>query len=190
MAKRRSPGLWVLLAGLVCASGVHGQITPIEVDGCARLARVIHSEVAAAVIYGPGKSGPWLIELGQGDISICTHTTRTVSRAFTSAMQSAGVSVSWHADKFETKSLPIDYCLNAFLSQCSPDRSPPDIVGGSHPDFVQTRWAVVAKAVMQEMYNPFTSDEVRFRDNDLKLRIGLSLRSIGVTRPRSLPSPR
>lgn len=190
MAKRKFAGLRVLLAGMVYASSVHGQITPVEVDGCARLARVIHSEVAAAVIHGPGKSGPWLIELGQGDISICAHTTRTVSRAFTSAMQSAGVPVSWHANKFETKALPIDYCLNAFLSQCSPDRSPPDIVGGSHPDFVQTRWTVVARAVMHEMYNPFTSDEVRFRDNDLKLRIGLLLRSIGATSPRSLPSPR
>lgn len=195
MAKRTfaGPGL-VGVAGLFACllhvGNVHGQLTPVAVDGCAKLARVIHSEVAAAATYGPGKSGPWRIDPGQGDISICTHTARTVSRAFTAAMRSAGVAVKWHVNDAWAKPLSSDYCLNAFLAQCIPGRSSVNVVDRGDPDFVQRSWALVAKAVMGEMYNPVSSDEVRFRDNDLKLRIGLSLRSIDATRPRRLPNRR
>jgi hypothetical protein len=195
MAKRTfaGPGVfgWVIaVAVLLFAATVHAQLTPVAVDGCAKLARVIHSEVAAAATYGPGKSGPWLIDPGKGDISICTHTARTVSRAFTAAMKSAGVAVKWHVNDAWANPLPSDYCLNAFLAQCFPARGPVDVVDRSDRDFVQRSWALVAKAVMREMYNPVSSDEVRFRDNDLKLRIGLSLRSIDATSPRRLPSRR
>lgn len=183
-------GLVIAVAVMLFTATVHAQLTPVAVDGCAKLARVIHSEVAAAATYGPGKSGPWLIDPGQGDISICTHTARTVSRAFTAAMRSAGVAVKWHVDDAWAKPLSSDYCLNAFLAQCIPGRSSANIVDRSDPDFVQKSWALVAKAVMGEMYNPVSSDEVRFRDNDLKLRIGLSLRSIDATSPRRLPSRR
>lgn len=184
MAKR----IFAAIAVLLHAATVHGQLTPVAIDGCAKLARVVYSEVAASATYGPGKSGPWLIDLGQGDISICTHTARTVSRAFTSAMRSAGFSVNWHLDYRAVNAVPVDYCLNTFLSQCSPDRHSADVVEQVDPGFVEAIWAVVAKAVMREMYNPASSDEVRFRYNDLKLRIGLSLRSIEVISPRSLPN--
>ena len=195
MAKRTfaGPGVfgWVIaVAVLLFAATVHAQLTPVAVDGCAKLARVIHSEVAAAATYGPGKSGPWLIEPGKGDISICAHTARTVSRAFTAAMKSAGVAVRWHVNDAWANPLPSDYCLNAFLAQCFPARGSVEVVDRSGRDFVQRSWALVAKAVMREMYNPVSSDEVRFRDNDLKLRIGLSLRSIDATSPRRLPSRR
>ncbi len=195
MAKRTfvGPGLVggaALFACLLYVGNVQGQITPVTVDGCAKLARVIHSEVSAAAMYGPGKSGPWLIDPGQGDISICTHAARTVSRAFTAAMKSAGVAVKWHVNDAWANPIPSDYCLNAFLAQCFPARSSVNAVDRGDPDFVQRSWALVAKAVMREMHNPVSSDEVRFRDNDLKLRIGLSLRSIDATSPRRLPSRR
>ena len=186
MAKRIFAALTVLLY----AATAHGQLTPVAIDGCAKLARVVHSEVAAAATHGPGKSGPWRIDLGQGDVLICTHTARTVSRAFTSARRSTGYTVNWHVDFVAENAGPIDYCLNAFLSQCSPDRNSVDIVEQSDPDFVKAIWVLVAQAVMQEMYNPVSSDEVRFRDNDLKLRIGLSLRSVGAIKPRLLPNRR
>jgi hypothetical protein len=41
-------------------------------------------------------------------------------------------------------------------------------------------WTIVSEAVMSDMYNPFSSDIVSFRYDDLKLRLGLSLRSIGA----------
>ena len=178
MAAHRIIALVVCVTMLFQVSRVFAQPTPVEIDGCAKLARVIHSEVASAVSHGPGKSGPWVIDLGQGDLSICTHTTKTVSRAFTSAMKSAGVAVNWSAGQLEAKTHSSAYCLYAFLSHCFPDRSPGYVVDRHHRDFVQSTWSIVARAVMQEMYNSFSSDEVRFRDNDLKLRIGLSLRSV------------
>jgi len=158
------------------------QMMPISIDGCAKLARVVYDEVSAAALYGPGNSGPWLIDIGQGDISVCTHTAKTVSRAFSSAMLSAGISVEFERYGRD----PGDFCMSAFLSQCYPSRYPlesPSI--GLNSAMVSQSWSIVSRAVMHEMYNPFSSDEVRFRDDDLRLTIGLSLRS--VNRPR-LPS--
>jgi hypothetical protein len=77
------------------ASAASAQTNHIAVDGCANLARIVYTEVAAAAIYGPGKSGPWKIDLGKDDISLCDHTAKTVSRAFTSALLSAGIDVNW-----------------------------------------------------------------------------------------------
>lgn len=163
------------------ANDARAQGMSVSVDGCAKLARVIYAEVSAATIYGPGRSGPWLIDLGQGDISVCTHAAKTVSQAFTSAMLSAGLSVSWQQDDRDDIPDRGHYCLSAFLSQCYPDRYPlTSIASSADSMLVQKSWAVVSQAVMREMYNPISSDEVRFRDSDLKLRIGLSLRSVNV----------
>lgn len=180
MAKRTFAVLLVsLLAGLP-VSHARAEAVPVAIDGCAKLARVIYAEVSAAAIYGPGLSGPWLIDLGQGDISVCTHAAKTVSQAFTSAMMSAGLEVNWRRDDYGGPPDRGDFCLSGFLSQCYPNQSPPlsSPAYGVNASLVQKSWAVVSQAVMREMYNPFSSDEVRFRDNDLKLRLGLSLRSI------------
>jgi hypothetical protein len=158
------------------------QPIPVTVDGCAKLARVIYDEVSSAAFYGPGNAGPWLIDIGQGDISVCTHAAQTVSRAFSSALKSAGITV-----KFEGYGQDMgDFCLSAFLSQCYPSRYPLESASiGVDSAMISQSWTIVSRAVMREMYNPISSDEVRFRDNDLKLRLGLSLRS--VNRPQ-LPS--
>ena len=154
----------------------------VSVDGCTKLARVVYDEVFAAALYGPSSSGPWLIDIGQGDISVCTHAAKTVSRAFSSAMMSAGISVTWQPYPRD----PGDFCLSAFLSQCYPSRYPFESPGiGVDSAMVSQSWAIVSRAVTREMYNPISSDEVRFRDSDLRLRLGLSLRS--VNRPQ-LPS--
>ena len=181
MAKRTFAALLVSLIVALPASEASAQLSPIMIDGCARLARVIYSEVSAAATYGPGRSGPWLIDIGQGDISVCTHTAKTVSEAFTSAMMSAGIDVNWPSGSRSSG----DFCLSVFLSQCYPDRYPLSSLASSTDSMlVQKSWAAVSQAVMREMYNPMSSDEVRFRDNDLKLRLGLSLRSVGDTRGR------
>lgn len=177
MAKRNFAALIVLSALGLTAQAASAQQIAVTVDGCAKLARIIYAEVSAAALYGPGRSGPWVIDPGQGEISICTHTAKTVSHAFTTAMLSAGFTVSWDKQFID----PGDYCDSGFLSQCYPDRDPllaptfsVDTV------FVQESWMIVSQSVMREMYNPFSSDEVRFRDNDLKLRLGLSLRLAGA----------
>ncbi len=181
MAKRIFAALIIPLVLGLAASQTHAQLSPVAVDGCAKLARVVYSEVSAAAVYGPNKSGPWSINLGQGDLSVCEHTARTVSRAFTSAMLSAGIDVSWSRDDTSNG----DFCWSGFLSQCYPERDRLSYSGiGTDAAFVQQSWSVVSQSVMREMYNPFSSDEVRFRDDDLKLRLGLSLRSIGVSGDR------
>lgn len=173
----------VLLISLVAGNAVaqsRAQPIPVAVDGCAKLARVVYAEVSAAAIYGPGNAGPWVIDQGLGDIAVCAHVAKTVSQAFTAAMLSAGMEVSWYRDDFGGPPDRGDFCLSGFLSQCYPNQSPPLLNSsyGANDALVRNSWAVVSQAVMREMYNPFSSDEVRFRDNDLKLRIGLSLRSI------------
>jgi hypothetical protein len=175
---RRTFAVWAVALVLVFqAQTTEAQVKPITIDGCAKLARVIYSEVSAAALYGPKKSGPWSIDLGQGDLAICDHAAKTVSRAFTSAMMSAGIDVFWGREEFDNAG----YCWSGFLAQCYPDRSRVaySSVGGD-ADFVRKSWSVVSQAVMREMFNPYSSDEVRFRDGDLKLRLGLSLRSVGA----------
>ena len=181
MAKRTFATLVISLLATVPVGHVNAQVTPIAVDGCAKLARIVYSEVSSAAVYGPGRSGPWLIEQGSGDISICRHAAKTVSRAFTSAMMSAGLDVNWRRDwDYGVPDLG-DYCLSGFLSQCYPERVPlsgtASTINGA---LVHNSWAVVSQTVLREMYNPISSDEVRFRDSDLRLRLGLSLRSMEV----------
>ena len=176
MTKRTFVTLQLAMLAAIANSPVVAQPMPIAVDGCAKLARLVYAEVSAAAIYGAGNSGPWLIEIGQGEISVCSHVAKTVSQAFTSAMMSAGLEVSWRRDAYDAPPEPGHYCLSGYLSQCYPNQSPPlsNSTYSANDSLVQESWAVVARAVMREMYNPFSSDEVRFRDNDLKLRLGLS----------------
>jgi len=181
MAKRTFATLTVLLLTGLPVEQVNAQVIPIAVDGCAKLARIVYSEVSSAAVYGPGRSGPWLIEQAPGDISICKHAAKTVSQAFTSAMMSSGLDVNWRRDwDYGVPNLG-DYCLSGFLSQCYPERAPlSSIASSADATLVNKSWAVVSQTVMREMYNPISSDEVRFRESDLRLRLGLSLRSMEV----------
>ena len=179
MAGRTFATLLISLLFAIQAIDTQARPTEVTVDGCAMLARAIFSEVSSSVIYGPGNAGPWLIDQERGDIEMCEHAAKTVSQAFTSAMLSAGIDVNWRRDRNDGFPGRGHYCLNAFLSQCIPERFRPSGMASSRDDsVVQKTWAIVAQAVMREMYNPISSDEVSFRSNDLKLRLGLSLRSI------------
>ena len=64
MAKRMFAALALTILVGIPAQDARAQIKPIAVDGCAKLARVIYSEISAAAIYGPGNSGPWMIDIG------------------------------------------------------------------------------------------------------------------------------
>ena len=87
-------------------------------------------------------------------------------------MQSAGGDFSWSGNTG-----PQEYCLGHYLSQCNPDaRTLPGVEQYINP--VGPIWFKVSQAVMGEMHNPYSSDEVRFRGDDLRLRLGLSLRTV------------
>ncbi len=180
MAKWIFAALAVALLVALPAQQSNAQLKPIEIDGCAKLARVVYSEVSTAAVFGTDRAGPWTIDLGRGDLVICNTVAKTVSQAFTSAMLAAGIEVSWgRVDYGRVDHGGGDFCWSGFLSQCYPgrERLAYSTIGGDI-DFVQKSWSVVSQAVMREMYNPFSSDEIRFRDADLKLRLGLSLRSV------------
>ena len=141
------------------------------------LARAVYSEVSDAALYGPGGSGPWHLAPRSVDVLECRSTARTVSRAFSSALRSAGYIVDWG----ESGDSRGDYCLSAFLSQCYPNRDiGTEVMSRADTNFVRSAWNVVSHSVMREMANPFSSDEVRFNSDRLKLRLGLSLRSIAA----------
>jgi len=175
MVKKICAGLLAtaLLTSNVSATAVSA--TEIAVDGCTILARIVHAEVLSAAKYGTSRSGPWRIQAGQGDIEVCEHASKTVSRAFTLAWSSAGVDVAWGRGDAD------EYCRRGFLSRCNPECNPNSAsTFNSASKKVLKSWTIVSKAVMSDMYNPISSDIVSFRYDDLKLRLGLSLRSIGA----------
>ena len=176
----------VMLFSAVCVlsatSNVRAQQIPVTIDGCAELAQTVYEEVSNAAFYGAHRGGPWIISPRFEHLSVCESTTKTVSKAFTLALASAGISVRWSNARIGPD--PGDYCLSGFLSQCYPTRYPLHGESGD-PDalFVRSSWTVVSQTVMRAManlipFNPFSGNEVRFRPNDLKMRIGLALRSV------------
>ena len=171
----------ILLAACAAFLGCPAVAAPVPVDGCAKLARIVYDEVQSNALNGTGRAGPWVIDYEGGDVEFCATASKTVSRAFTSAMASAGYSVTWDDDRLH----PGDYCAGHYLSQCYPDRYPDP--GQTFSPFVSQSWAVVSRAVMGAMYNPYSSNEVRFRGDELRLRIGLGLRTVSRA-GQTLPS--
>lgn len=168
----------VTAAALIClaqGSDARAQQIEVSVDGCALLARAVYEEVSGAATAGPHRSGPWMINPRFEDIEVCDTATRTVSKAFKLAMASEGIDVRWDGGAVE----PGDICLSAFLSQCYPNRYP---LAGAASDldaaFVQRSWSIVSTSVMRAMANPYSSDEVRFRPGEMRLQMGLALRTV------------
>lgn len=173
MAKRTFAVAALLALISVGSQPALAQPADYHIDGCAKLARIIYSEVANAALYGPGEGGPWMIEQGLGSDAQCTHVAKTVSRAFTAALGSAGYSTQF--DNFHGDAG--DACLSHYLSQCYPDRYPlTDGVGGY--GLVLRLWSAVTQTVMRQMHNPYSSNQIQFRDSELRLRLGLALRTI------------
>ncbi len=165
--------VFVVTALLSIGTG-HAEAESVKRDGCAELASVVYSEVLSTALNGVLHAGPWHFGTVYEDVHICATTSETVSRAFTSAMTSAGHDVSWSGRGG-------DACLSGFLSQCYPNRSNPwDLPGDNR--LVGEAWLAVSQSVLQQMHNPYSSNEVRFRSNELRLRLGLALRTVGDTR--------
>ena len=175
---------WIAILSLTpLPTDVVAQQGKIKVDGCARLARAVYAEVSAYTSGNLFQAGPWRIDGGDGDIAICRHAAKTVSRAFGAAMSAAGVRVHWGQGGSTAPTTA--YCSAGYLYHCYPETyvaSP--VNSGGEVALVRLAWQRVAAAVMDDMYNPWSSDEVRFRDDDLKLRIGLSLRMVRFQRQR------
>lgn len=169
------------VAGLAAGPlGIAGaQEIDVTADGCAELARAVYDEVAAAAISGPQRSGPWVIGQPFRSASVCASTTKTVSRAFRLAMSSAGVDVRWSDEPMD----PGDYCLSGFLAQCYP-RGVVMTSGSIEPNalIVHEAWSAVSQTVMRTMANPYSSNEVRFDPDHLRLQLGLALRTIERSR--------
>ncbi len=174
---------FAILACSALATGLYGtagaQEVDVTADGCAELARAVYDEVAAAAVAGPQRSGPWVIGRHFQGVSVCRSATKTVSGAFRLAMASVGVEVRWSDEPMD----PGDYCLSGFLAQCYPRRVTMTS-GSSNPNalMVHQAWSVVSQAVMRTMANPYSSNEVRFDPDQLRLQLGLVLRTI--ERPR------
>lgn len=178
MAKRNFAALALLAVLVTSTPSAFAEKLSYSVDGCAKLARVVYSEVANAALYGPGNGGPWVVEQNIGVPEQCDHVASTVSRAFASALRSTGVSVRFPSGSGSSG----DACLSGFLSQCYPNRDPLRMgydsfgynVGAS---FAGKSWFAVSQSVMRQMHNPYSSDQIQFREHELRLRLGLALRS-------------
>lgn len=140
-------------------------------DGCAELARLVHAEVTSSAWDTPDVISP---ELDDANINICIQTTRTVSKAFASAMTSIGTPVRWGNPGIE----PGDVCLSVYLDQCYPDRTR---VGGS-----TTTWNVVSKTVRQAMPYGVATDLSIFNASTMRrtLRSALARRDAAAIAPR------
>jgi len=164
MAKRNFATLmFVSIAVLALGNNPRAQMSFTGTDGCAVLADIVHAEVTAAAWYGPGAYATMLEDAGKSQITVCNQTTRTVSKAFASAMTNIGEPVRWGYPGIE----PGDVCLSIFLDQCYPDRSR---VGGA-----TGTWNVVSKTVKQAMPNGVATDQSIFASTTMRLALRSAL---------------
>jgi hypothetical protein len=132
------------------------------VDGCAVLGRLVYAEVTADAWYGPGRDERvYFGQIGSG-VQICTHTTRTVSEAYASALQAIGAEFRWGYPSGE----PGDACLSGFLEQCSPDRYP---MGGAHT------WPAITRTLLMAMPRGAASDQSVFSPQAMQLALRTAL---------------
>jgi len=168
----------ICLAGiLVCTSmtwsaSASAQNALIGVDGCAILASVVYTEVTQARLgYSPGSAAD-LRYTGRDDITLCNQSARSVTRAFSAALRSTNIHVTWG---FHT-GYRGDYCLSHFLSQCYPRGNPAmPPLSKSERSFVMHTWAAVHDSVQSHMAQYPGSDVVRFQAGDLRHSIRRSV---------------
>ena len=152
----------------VCALAISGQARAEQsrrhADGCTVLADVIISEVTAAIWRGPHALGSVADERASHGIAVCTQTSRTVSKAFSTAMISIGADFRWE----DAPPHPGDYCLSGFLEQCYPDRYPLQSPVSS--------WIAVSATVQRAMPLGVASDQSVFSQGALRLALRSALR--------------
>jgi hypothetical protein len=164
MAKRNF-GLLMLanIGALALTNGVRAQEAFTGVDGCAVLAQLVHAEVTAAAWHDRHEQISWMNTPGEAKITICNRTTRTVSKAFASAMTSVGAEVRWGYPWGDRG----DYCLSGLLDQCYPDRNRLGLSVGA--------WSAISKTVQQAMPRGVASDQSLFSEEAMRLALRSAL---------------
>lgn len=149
----------------------------IGVDGCAILASVVYTEVTQARFGYLSGSGADLLYPGRDEITLCNQSARSVTRAFSAALQSTNIHVTWG---FHT-GYSGDYCLSHFLSQCYPRGNPAmPALSKSEQSFVTRSWRAVHDAVEPRMAHYPGSDVARFRAGELGQSIRRSVLAAGT----------
>jgi hypothetical protein len=165
MAKRNFALLVLASIGaLLLTNSVRAQGVFTDVDGCAVLAQLVYKEVTAAAWHDRYGQVSWMNSPGETKITICNRTTRTVSKAFSTAMASIGAEVHWGYPTDDRG----DYCLSGFLDQCYPDRNRLGLSVNS--------WGAVSKTVRQAMPRGVASDQSLFSEVAMRLALRSALR--------------
>ena len=173
----------VSISLLASADGQAQTMRPINgADGCAILAGAVHQQLTASARPAYDKRVP---HAGGTDVVICNQTARTVSAAFTKAMATMNVYVSWR----DPRDVRGDFCLSANLSQCYPHRSP-YIPIADIPElaFVYASWSAVQATTLKHAEAGGFNDTTRFSPAVLKSQLRRSIKKASaVSRRRSLP---
>jgi hypothetical protein len=173
----------IFLAGIVVgtcitwSAAASAQHALIGVDGCAILATVVYAEVVQARLgYSPG-SGANLLYTGRDELALCNQSARSVTRAFSAALRSTDIHVTWG---FHT-GYSGDYCLSHFLSRCYPRANPSmPPLSKSERSFVMHSWQAVHDSVQTHMAQYPGSDVVRFQARELGRSIRRSVLAAGT----------
>jgi hypothetical protein len=168
---------FLLVAGIVPPAAARADNAVIGVDGCAILASVVFTEVTEARLGFTSSYGSDLLYAGRNEITLCNHTTRSVTGAFKAALRQSNIYVTWG---FHT-GYSGDYCLSHFLSQCYPTRDPamPPLTLEER-SFVMRSWQAVRDSVHYRMAQYPGSDVARFGDHDLRRSIRRSMGLDGI----------
>ncbi len=156
---------WIFALLVFLGASVYAHELQPQNDGCALLDEIIYEEVTAAA-WGLGDTR--LTDMSASGAVVCAQTTHTASKAFSSAMQSVGMDVTWN--------LPIepdmDACLSGIIERCVTTPSP-HLVWGRLDDsfFVSNTWSAVSKVVKSAMLEGTTTDRSIFSRDSLRLAI-------------------
>lgn len=161
-----------LTASPASADSIRRSVVP---NGCAILAAAVFEQVTASAWYKAGGS-PIAAGADPREIAICHQTARTVSAAFTRAMETMNVYVSWQ----DPRDVRGDVCLSGDLSQCYPHRNPfVPFNAGADLAFMLSNWSAVQTTTLRFGQPGGARDTSRFSpaalNNDLRRSLGASV---------------
>jgi hypothetical protein len=147
-----------------------------ETDGCAVLRHIVRSQIddwSASAVGDRARASPGDALSVSNAPFYCSATAATVSNAFGSAMQAAGMPVSWSAES----SVPADYCPDRYLLRCYPLVGPPGGSGmATQPRYVHNVWQAIIRSVMDSMPYGAGTDMAVFDRHALGESLAHSLR--------------
>ena len=148
----------------------------ISADGCAILATTVFEQLTMSAWPSPGDR---VLPPGESEVLICNQTARTVSSAFTMAMATMNVYISWR----DPRDIRGDVCLSGDLSQCYPHRNPyVPITDSSELAFVYASWSAVQAATLRYAEAGGHSNTTRFSPALLKNELRRSMAKSSMLR--------